>query len=362
MKLIAFYLPQFHSIPENDNEWGKDFTEWTNTKKAQPLFRTHYQPREPLNDDYYCLLDRSVMTRQMKLAKKYGIDGFCFYHYWFCGKKVLEKPAELLLDNKEADLPFCFSWANEHWTKTWHGAKGEKEVFIRQTYGEKKDWIEHIEYLLDFFRDERYIKIHNRPMLLVLNLDKIPCAQEMFATWNQILVENGFDGLYLVDTLKWNRRKQMIAQATVDFEPFRSMNALREGQGWIKKVWTSYINQNKFIEKIQGINYFRNCKFSYKELEENAINKEHTKNEFRGIFVDYDDTPRRNRRATVTRGSSPKNFGEYLYQTLEKSKKENSDYIFINAWNEWGEGAYLEADKRYGYAYLKKIREMKGMF
>lgn len=361
MKLIAFYLPQFHSIPENDNEWGKDFTEWTNTKKARPLFWTHYQPREPLNDDYYCLLDENVMKRQMRLAKKYGIDGFCFYHYWFCGKKVLEKPVELLLGNKEADLPFCFSWANEHWTKTWHGAKGEKEIFIRQTYGNKKDWIEHIEYLIDFFKDDRYIKINNKPMLLVLNLDKIGCAKEMFSLWNQILEKNGFDGLYLVDTLKWDRKRNNLAQATVDFEPGRSINSLEEKRGWMRKLLDNTIRKSRFVGKIQWINLIMNCKYSYRDLEENAINKEHKKNEFRGIFVDYDETPRRNKRARVVRGSNPENFGKYLCKTMEKSKKENNEFVFINAWNEWGEGAYLEADKRYGYSYLKKIRNAKGM-
>lgn len=361
MKFIAFYLPQFHSIPENDNEWGKNFTEWTNTKKARPLFWTHYQPREPLNDDYYCLLDRNVMTKQMRLARKYGIDGFCFYHYWFCGKKVLEKPAELLLNNKKADLPFCFSWANEHWTKTWHGAKGEKEVFIRQTYGGKKDWIAHMEYLLDFFRDERYLKINNRPMFLVLNLDKISCAKEMIAVWNEILQQHGFDGLYLVDTLKWNRKKNSVAQATVDFEPIRSINFLEEKQNWMKKVWNDFIKQSKMCEKIQWLNLMINCKYSYKKLEETALESTHGKDEFRGIFVNYDDTPRRNERARIVRGSSPERFGNYLCRTMEKGKQENNNYIFINAWNEWGEGAYLEADKRYGYAYLKKVRDAKGM-
>lgn len=361
MKLIAFYLPQFHSIPENDNEWGKDFTEWTNTKKARPLFWSHYQPREPLNDDYYCLLDKNVMTRQMKLARKYGIDGFCFYHYWFCGKKVLEKPTELLLNNKEADLPFCFSWANEHWTKTWHGAKGEKEIFIRQTYGNEKDWVEHIEYLMDFFSDKRYIKIDNMPVLLILNIDKIPCIKDMAAVWNEVLKENGFAGLYIIDTLKWNRKKASVARATVDFEPSRSINSWEEKQNWIKKLWINYIMERKICKKMSWMNLLINCKYSYKQLEETAIKQKHKKDEFRGIFVNYDDTPRRNERARIIRGSSPKRFGNYLCETIKKSRQERNNYIFINAWNEWGEGAYLEADKRYGYAYLKKVLEAKGM-
>lgn len=150
MKILAFYLPQFHEIPENNRAWGKGFTEWTNVKKAKPLFRGHNQPRVPINDNYN-LLKKGVIQWQARLAKKYGIGGFCFYHYWFNGKMVLEKPMEMFLEDKGIDLSYCISWANEAWTKTWHGAGGDKEVLIRQCYGDINEWKEHYNYLRQFF-------------------------------------------------------------------------------------------------------------------------------------------------------------------------------------------------------------------
>ena len=160
MKIIAFYLPQFHNIPENDEWWGDGFTEWVNVKKAKPLFDGHVQPKEPLNDNYYNLLDDNIKIWQAKIAKEYGVYGFCYYHYWFNGKLLLEKPMEQMLNNKKIDIPFCISWANEPWTKAW---VNEKKVLIPQSYGGVNEWKEHFDYLLPFFKDERYIKVHNKP-------------------------------------------------------------------------------------------------------------------------------------------------------------------------------------------------------
>ena len=151
-KILALYLPQFHQIPENDEWWGEGFTEWTNVKKAKPLYARHYQPRIPLYDNYYNLLDKNVMRKQAKMAKRHGVDGFCFYHYWFQGKKLLEKPLELLLADKECQLEYCLSWANESWTRTWDGREGENQILINQTYGRKEEWKAHFEYLLPFFK------------------------------------------------------------------------------------------------------------------------------------------------------------------------------------------------------------------
>ena len=164
-------MPQFHAIPENDIWWGEGFTEWTNTKAAKPLFRGHYQPKEPLKDNYYSLLDSKTQEWQASLAKKYGIYGFCYYHYWFHGKLLLEKPMENMLKNKKVDIPFCISWANETWSRTWSGQ--EREILIQQDYGNKSDWLKHIEYLVPFFKDSRYIKIDNKPLMLLYTSCKI---------------------------------------------------------------------------------------------------------------------------------------------------------------------------------------------
>lgn len=357
IKLIAFYLPQFHIIPENNEWWGEGFTEWTNTKKARPLFRGHYQPRVPLHNDYYCLLDKNVMIRQMKLAQKYGIYGFCFYHYWYCGKKILEKPTEMLLLNKEANLPFCFAWANESWTKTWHGAKGSKEVLIKQTYGKQSDWKEHIQYLLNFFKDDRYIKIDNRPVLLILHLNQIKNLKEMLSVWNDVLQENGYHGIYLISMLrgyKGEKVKGFRADASMDFEPGRTINEIDS----LRKhscQWLS-VYKDKF-EKIPFVNRICRKEYDYEQLCKTALNRHHRKEEYWGIFTGYDDTPRRNYHASIVKNGTPFLFGKYLKEIINRSQIEKKEFIFITAWNEWGEGSYLEPDQRYGYAYLNEVRK-----
>ncbi len=358
VKIIAFYLPQFHEISENNAWWGKGFTEWSNTKKAKPLFKGHYQPRVPLNENYYCLLDSNVMVKQMRLARKYGIYGFCFYHYWYCGKKLLEKPMELMLENQDANLPFCFAWANESWTKTWHGGKGKKEILIEQTYGDISDWDNHIHYLLKFFCDDRYIKMDNKPVLLVLHLNQINCLREMLGRWDEVLQSKGFDGLFLVEMKRgyYNQiaNRGIRANASVDFEPGRTMHQVSLQNNYLRK-WILR-NKDKF-EKIPFLNRICREKFDYSHLCEKALMVHHRKNEFRGIFTGYDDTPRRGQRATIVLHNEPRVFGKYLKEAMRKSLKEKNEYIFVNAWNEWGEGAYLEPDQRYGYAYLNQVKK-----
>lgn len=181
MKLISFYLPQFHEIPENNDAWGNGFTEWTNVKKAQSLYLGHYQPRIPLHNNYYNLLNVHTMEWQDRLARKVGIYGFCFYHYWFNGRLVLEKPVENWLKDKKIKTNFCFAWANEPWTKTWHGAGGNKEILIPQTYGGQEEWKAHYNYFRKFFMDIRYIKVQNRPMLLIYKLKNISNFNKMIS-------------------------------------------------------------------------------------------------------------------------------------------------------------------------------------
>ena len=334
MKLFAYYLPQFHEIEENNRAWGKGFTEWENVKSATKLFEGHYQPREPLNDNYYNLLNIDTIKWQVELAKKYGIEGFCFYHYWFKdGKHVLEKPSELLLENKDIDIQFCFSWANEPWTKTWHGAAGEKEVLIEQRYGKEEQWEEHFKYLLPFFKDKRYIKIDNKPVLLIYQINKIGCFNKMIDCWNLLAEKSGFSGVYIVDMLtsdgKIARNKRV--SASVDFEPGKS-------------------KRKKMIED-ECLNIQ-----DYDEVCQRMLSQEHSENEWRCMFVNYDDTPRRHEKCIVYQGSTPQKFGKYLQAALKKSESEKSRYFFINAWNEWGEGNYLEPDKKYGYEYLQAVR------
>lgn len=356
MKIIAFYLPQFHEIPENNEAWGEGFTEWVNVKKAKPLFWGHRQPRIPLYRNYYNLLDENVMAQQMELAKQYGIYGFCFYHYWFKGRKVLEKPLEKLV-GKSIHLPFCLAWANEAWTKTWHGAKGNKEVLIRQTYGTKKDWEEHYRYLSTFFRHPQYIKVDNKPILLIYKINHMRNRSEMFACFHEMAQMEGFDGLFLVQMLSDEQpiSKLRWIDATVDFEPARFRNVMRQSRD------TIYERKIRLCEKFPKWNWWNRwiCDvMDYKKFNKCMLESFHGKKHYRCCFVDYDDSPRRGKKALIFKNASPEAFGYFLKMQIEASQREGNDMIFVNAWNEWGESNYLEPDERYQYQYLEKIKEV----
>lgn len=363
MNILAFYLPQYHQIPENDKWWGEGFTEWQNVKKASPLFYHHNQPRIPLNNNYYDLSDIKTLIWQTKLAKKHGIDGFCFYHYWFNGKLLLEKPAELLLNNKEADLPFCFAWANEPWVRTWHGPGGPNEILILQRYGDKKEWEDHFMYFLKFFKDERYIKINNKPMLLIYHINHIKDSYQMIKTWEDLAISHGFDGVFLLSMSSWNDRLKPnpLLSGSVDFIPgkwhrnYKNPSICNAVHDWRMKQLKRLPNScwlNRFFLNI--VNYDK----SYQEI----LKSEHKKNQFRCACVDYDDTARRGKEGMIYHGSTPDKFAKYLYLTLQKSKKELNDWVFINAWNEWGEGNYLEPDRKNGYGYLNAVEYAKRKF
>lgn len=348
MRLISFYLPQFHEIPENNDAWGNGFTEWTNVRKSRPLYIGHYQPRVPLNDNYYNLLDDGVMEWQTKIAKQAGVYGFCFYHYWFNGRMVLEKPVQNLLDNKEIDFHYCFAWANESWTKTWHGAGGNKEILIPQTYGGEEEWSRHYEYFLPFFKDERYIKEDNKPVLLIYRLRNIPHFNDMIRYWNMRAQNDGFAGVFLLsmNVCREHVSKSRWVDGSVDFEPNRTKSERLKAP-------------SPLTPKENGGEIWN--RFAIRTIDYDTINRDmqaipHGKNEFRTVFIDYDDSPRRGVRAVVTRGSTPKKFGKYLRETIRKSLSEGNEYVFINAWNEWGEGNYLEPDVRNGYGYLEEVR------
>ncbi len=192
MKIIAFYLPQFHTIPENDDFWGKGFTEWTNVRNAKPLYEGHHQPVVPLNNHYYDLSDVSTMEWQADIARKYGVYGFCIYHYWIEGRKLLEKPLEQLLEHPEIPMRYCISWANHHWTDSWAGTK---KMLIAQTYGGKEDWDAHFDYFLPFFKDSRYITEDEKPLLLIFNPEDIPNRNAMMDYWQERAKKNGLKGI-----------------------------------------------------------------------------------------------------------------------------------------------------------------------
>jgi lipopolysaccharide biosynthesis protein len=354
MKPIAFYLPQFHCIEENDQWWGKGFTEWTNTKAAKPLFDGHYQPREPYNQNYYNLLDAETRDWQAKLAEKYGIYGFCYYHYWFNGKQLLEKPLERVIESGEPSFPFCIAWANEPWTRAWY-ANREKEVLIPQEYGTEKDWEEHFAYLLNIFTDKRYIRINNMPILLIYRPESIACCEEMLNYWDSLAKKNGLDGIYYCRMLTGHSSKNVMSRfnAQVEFEPGYTIKVdpprLWQIQRLLRRAAKKILNiDSKYLLDI----------VDYDVIWRHIVRRKHLTNTFLGAFVDWDNTARKPHDPTLMSGATPDKFKQYLSKQLNRSKTLfNNEFVFINAWNEWAEGTYLEPDEKNGLSYLEAVRD-----
>ena len=350
MKILALYLPQFHRVQENDEWWGEGFTEWTSVKKAIPLFEGHRQPKIPLGGMYYDLLEYDTMQNQEKLMKKYGIDGICIYHYWFDnGRKILEKPAENLLKWKELDIPYCFAWANETWARTWSNlidvnswttiSEQKKDVegtgvLLEQRYGEKDAWKIHFDYLLDFFMDKRYIRVDNKPVVVFYKTKDIYCFENMVEYWNELAVANGLEGIYVIGN---DVKKSQLASVDEMF--------ISEPGDAMKKC----------------IPYKKNgvaC-YDYDDVW-NVILNSSFENASIGAFVNYDDTPRKGIKGSVIEGGNPEKFMYYLRKIIHKNCYHNHNIMFINAWNEWGEGMYLEPDEHTKYEYLNSVKKCVG--
>lgn len=355
MKIFAYYLPQYHRVEENDKWWGKGFTEWTNVKKAKPLFNGHKQPKVPLNNNYYDLTNINTLKWQSSLMKKYDINGLIFYHYYFKGKKILEKPAENLRKNEEINIDYFFCWANHSWYKSWNGSK---ELLLEQTYGDKQDWNEHFEYLLPFFKDKRYQKKNNKPIFMVFrsNFEK---KNEIFDFFDKKCKENGFDGICIIETLEsydFNNIKKFKANTSKQTEYihlrepgsvtilykhllrnqiFRSINK-------IKRILNKFLKL-KLIEQYDGNKFFK--LLIKNKIKDNEI--------IRGLFCEWDNTPRHEERGYVITPPSKENFLKYL-----NSIKDN-EFLFVNAWNEWCEGMMLEPTEENKYKYLEWIKEWK---
>lgn len=364
MKVIAFYLPQFHEIPENDEWWGKGFTEWVNVKKAQPIFEGHKQPRIPLDKNYYNLLEPQTQIWQAKLAKKYGVYGFCYYHYWFNGKLLLEKPMENMKNNSEIDIPFCICWANEPWTKAW---VGEKKVLIPQEYGTKEDWKAHFEYLLPFFKDSRYIYENEKPLMVIYRPEVISCLNEMLDYWNELAIQNGLKGItYAYQNIDFDLQKNKDDSRfdfNIEFQPLYARHDLFKNKfKLLKSIRRRVAN---FVEKIFGIDLMRygvgalnSNKIDYDKVWNKVLERkpESLKN-VPGAFVNWDNSPRKGEKGSVYVNANPEKFRIYLTKQIKRAKEiYKKDMLFMFAWNEWAEGGYLEPDEEYQYGYLEAIK------
>ena len=365
MKIIAFYLPQFHAIPENDAWWGEGFTEWNNVKKSKALYKGHIQPEIPLGENYYNLLKPNVQEWQADLAMKFGIYGFCYYHYWFSGKLLLEQPMEKMLKNKNVKIPFCVCWANESWARTWDG--NDSELLIRQDYtGNFEAWKVHFEYLLPFFKDERYIKHNGKPIMIIYKPQLFSKCGDMMRYWNELAVKNGFDGIY------WGYQHRSAFDSDlkdspfdfgIEFEPFYTVKQIESEK---EKKYERFGYLGKCAKKLSFLAWRigkRMTKhpiiFDYDDVWDHILRRQPARrNICPGAFTAWDNTPRRGRKGTVFRGATPEKFESYFTKQYNRAENVyNSEYLFINAWNEWAEGAHLEPDEYNGYGYLEGIKK-----
>ncbi len=343
VRLIAFYLPQFHPVPENDRWWGEGFTEWTNVRAAKPQFPGHYQPRVPIDMGYYDLRDAGVQRRQAEIAKRYGVGGFCFYFYWFGGHRLLETPLINYVNDSSIDFPFCLCWANENWTRRWDGR--EQDVLISQEHSPEDD-LRFIEHISRYLKDPRYIRISGRPLLLVYRPALLPNAAETVARWRQWCRENGIGELFMamVQSFQIHDPRPYDMDAAIEFP------------------WHTGLPMEVTSQLVPSSSDFRGTVFDWNDYVEKC--GEHSDQpwlQMRGVMPGWDNTPRRNADAHIFQGNSPTSYGRWLRSamrwTLAQKRSPDERLLFINAWNEWGEGAYLEPDQRYGYAFLQATRD-----
>lgn len=358
-KILAYYLPQFHWIEENNKWWGMGFTEWTNVKNGIPLSPNHTQPRRSLHNNYYNVMDRETVEWQTELCNKYGLYGFVYYHYWYEGRKLLERPAENLLNWKEIPQRFCFMWANHTWYKT---NKGEKEILVKQTYGGIDDWISHFDYMRKFFKDERYMKIDNRPIFGIYIPNDIPDFNDMIDCWNNEAIKDGFDGLYIIESI--NSTNESIVKGKSNAGVIRQPNISRSNYLYIDKsilgvARRKYYGFKKRLSKLPPFPFYDYKVISQLEFQETSIRFENDNRPvYYGLSTGWDNTPRHGKYGQYTINYGPRIFKKSLEKIYKKSIDENKEFLFINAWNEWAEGMYLEPDEEFKYGYLEAIKEV----
>lgn len=353
-KIISLYLPQFHEVRENSLWYGEGFTDWVSVKKAKPLFKGHRQPRKPLDGNYYDLSRVETLKWQAELAKEYGIDGFCFYHYWFDSQnRLLEKPVELLLEHKEIEISFCFSWANESWKRTWSnvekgnvwcdandsGSRKQDEkgrgLLVGQRYGREEEWKKHIDYLLPFFQDTRYLKVEGKPVFCIYQPCDIYCMKAMLEVWDARLKEAGLPGIWLVGASYGDLYSDNV-DISYNHEPGTAFVKCREAQ--------------EYEISPEGMEFF-DYDTMWGHILEGIL-----PGRLSCAVTDFDASPRKGCKSTIVKGSTPERFEKYFREFLIRNLQAENEFVLINAWNEWGEGMYLEPCEEYGYGYLKAVK------
>lgn len=359
--IIAMYLPQFHCIPENDEFWGEGFTDWITVKNAKPLFDGHKQPHIPLNGKYYNLSLKEDVEWQCELASEYGIYGFGVYHYWFNDEKnLLTKPAEIMRDSTTINTKYFFTWDNCSWVRSWSNVSGNDwspladmevtkegpKVLIPYVLGTESNWLNHYNYLRPHFHSLNYLKIDNKPVFSIINFDEQ--IEKMCVYWDGLAKKDGFEGIHFIfkfrlfveypkDSFFYNYEPHFSAWGNINY---------------ITRMKNAIIRRLKIEKDI----YFYDYDKVWKALLSNAI-KHSESNYYHGAFISYDDTPRRGRnRSRVVKGCTPAKFEKYLSELIHISKEQNKEFIFLTAWNEWSEGAYMEPDEANSYSYLQSLK------
>lgn len=360
LKPISFYLPQFHPISENDEWWGPGFTEWTNVSAARPRFEGHHQPHIPADLGFYDLRLAETRIAQAELASRYGIGGFCYYHYWFNGKLLLERPLRALLASDDPAFPFCLCWANENWTRAWDGL--DRQVLMAQDYSEQ-DAQAHIDWFIEVFKDERYIKIDGRPLLVIYRPDHIPDPESMIGMWREALRSAGFPDLYLCAvkngfvTLEDHELLAQGYDAIVDFQPNRKdFPAPTSPRQYLYRLLRRFLPDSLY-QRLK-VTVSANNIVDYKKMAEGLMRQRPWPSDYRKfpcVFPSWDNTARRNT-PTIIQNNDPAVYGAWLKDSLHKVSgyPEGERLVFINAWNEWAEGCHLEPDRKLGHAFLEE--------
>lgn len=361
-KLITFYLPQFHPIPENDEWWGGGFTEWVNVSQARPRFDGHHQPQIPADLGFYDLRLDETREAQANLARKYGVHGFCYYHYWFNGHALLDRPFNEVLTSEKPDFPFCLCWANENWTRAWDGL--DRQVLIKQDYT-KEDADDHIQWFINTFRDDRYIKIDGRPLLLIYRLDHIPDIKGMIMSWRNAVREAGFPDMYFCAVkngfveIEDNDIIGLGFDAIIDFQPSRRDFPAPQGvKSWMYRL-ARHLLPDGLYQRIK-LSAQANNMINYRAMVKGMMRKVWPSSylKFPCVFPSWDNSARR-KSATIIQNDDPALYGEWLKHAIRnvQSYPESERIVFINAWNEWAEGCHLEPDRKHGHAFLEQTRD-----
>lgn len=377
-RLIAFYLPQFHPTPENDQWWGRGFTEWTNVTKAKQLFPGHYQPRLPADLGFYDLRVPEVRAAQAELARSAGVEGFCYWHYWFAGRRMLERPFNEVVASGEPDFPFCLAWANDAWRSHWYGA--EKRTLIEQTYPGKADHERHFYALLEAFQDPRYIRVHNRPIFTIFRPKNLPGTEEFIELWQDLACRNGLVGIHFVAHLfddeldfEWRKLGYSGAVVTNELKVMRrriwditaerlrlansERNAARRLPMQLEAVTgTGRLIAHRILQRILGwpggVHYYRDAMLFFKSTTALELGC------YPSVVPGWDNTARAGKKGVVLHGATPELFAEHLRDIFEAvaNRPAEERIVFVKSWNEWAEGNCLEPDRKFGHGFLDAVR------